>query len=124
MISTSTTKAGHIVVIERLVLCTSKYKNQFLDLHLTNKPKTINPTPYAPIHDIFYQIELPASSILPHNKITLWIQSIVYGNAIFVFVPNTKIAYAIQRPSRNPFPNAFLVLFPTPNVHALSSVPL
>ena len=54
MISTSTTKAGHIVVIERLVLCTSKYKNQFLDLHLTNKPKTINPTPYAPIHNIFY----------------------------------------------------------------------
>ena len=39
VISTFTTKAGHIVVIERRILHTSKYKNQFLDLHLTNKPK-------------------------------------------------------------------------------------
>ena len=38
-ISTFTTKAGHIFVIERRILHTSKYKNQCLDLHLTNKPK-------------------------------------------------------------------------------------
>ena len=36
---TFTTKAGHIVVIERLILYTYKYKNQFLDLYLTNKSK-------------------------------------------------------------------------------------
>jgi len=51
MTSTSTTKAGHIVVIERLILYTSKYKNRFLDLHLTNI-ETINPAPYAPIYNI------------------------------------------------------------------------
>ena len=83
--------------------------------------------------------------------VTLWIQSIVHGNAILAFFLNTEIACAIQsalpyvihfsnvllvlfpspnlhtlhqRPSRNLFTNASLVLFLTPNLHAPSSAPL
>ena len=48
MISTFTTKAGHIVVIERQILHTSKYKNQFLDFYLTNKPNRSIPRPTRP----------------------------------------------------------------------------
>ena len=48
MISTFTTKSGHIVVIERQILHTSKYKNQFLDLYLTNKPNRSIPRPTRP----------------------------------------------------------------------------